>query len=207
MLVFKKNKANTSMRLSVKKIWAVLFIAAAAAGMFMLIWSFLPGEDDASGQGLEPEDEILPEGGIVTGPVQEEKPDIKVPAGMKAVNIPVNYFGDPSLLEQGDRVDIISTYYREEKGSLYSERIITAREIIRLETKGRMNGESSMAYEDLFIPEAAFGSGTAADIGNIVVMTFFLTDDEVLKSFTALESGMLYIAMCPAYPSNEKRGY
>ncbi len=195
------------MHLSGKKIWAVLFIAAAAAGMFILIWYLLPGGDEAAVKGPEPGDEILPEGETVMGPVQEEKTDINIPAGMKAVNIPVNYFGDPSMLEQGDRVDIISTYYREEEGSLYSERIINAREIIRLETKGRMTGESSMAYEDLFIPEAAFGSGAAADVGNIVVMTFFLTDDEVLKSFTALESGMLYIAMCPEYPSNEKGGY
>jgi hypothetical protein len=192
------------MRLAGKKIWAVLFIAAAAAGMFMLIWSFMPREDDAAIRALELEEGISTEGEIVYGPVQEEKTEKNIPGGMKAVNIPVNYFGDPSVLEQGDRVDIISTYYREEEGGLYSERIITYREIIRLETKGRMNEESSMASGDLFIPEL---SGTAADIGNIVVMTFFLTDDEVLKSFTALASGMLYIALCPAYASNEKGGY
>ena len=59
-----------------------------------------------------------------------------IPSGMKAVSLPVSIFGDCSSLKEGDRVDIISTYYDREKGILDSEKIISAREIIALETGG-----------------------------------------------------------------------
>ena len=96
-------------------------------------------------------------------------------------------------------MDIISTYYRQEEGNLYSERIITAREIIKLEGGGKHYMETGGITGDLFMPEGISGTGTAADMGNILVMTLFLTDTEVIRSFTALERGMLFVALCPEY--------
>jgi hypothetical protein len=139
-------------------------------------------------------------------PIYEEvpkEPPQKVPLGMKEINLPVNFFGDHTILKVGDRVDVISTYYKEEADSLFSERIITASEIIRLKAEGSQEIKDDLHLGDAFIYDGISGTGTSIDMGNILVMTFFLTDNQVLKSFTALESGMLYIALCPANSSSE----
>ena len=53
-----------------------------------------------------------------------------------------------------------------------------------------------MSLGSSIIPEDISGT-RGVDMGNILVMTFFLRDEEVLKSFTAIESGILYLALCP----------
>jgi hypothetical protein len=102
-------------------------------------------------------------------------------------------------------VDIISTYYKEEMGNLYSERIITASEIIRLEAGGSQGSKDDVALGNTLIYDGISGTGTSIDMGKILVLTFFLKDNEVLRSFTALESGMLYVALCSAYEPVEWR--
>ena len=192
-------------RITRKMIWAALFIVIAAVGAFMLVWLLRSGSEDQNYQIEYSEDEALTE--ETTLSVAEEQKEIRreIPQGMKEINLPVNFFADHSVLNEGDRVDIISTYYKEEEGSLCSESIIKSSEIIRLEAGKNQKIENSLPLGDAFIYDGVSGTGAAIDMGNILVMTFFLTDDEVLRAFTALESGMLYIALCPSYSLSEWR--
>lgn len=184
-------------KISKKIIWAVIFIILVIVGTFILIWLFKSGSEDQSYQVEYSEEETVVEENSLS--LEEEQKEIHrgIPQGMKEINLPVSFFGDHKVLEKGNRVDIISTYYKEEAGSLYSERIIADREIIRLESGKSQEIEDDLSLGDVLIYDGISGTGAAIDMSNILVMTFFLTDDEVLKSFTALESGMLYIALCP----------
>jgi hypothetical protein len=182
---------------AIKKIWIVFFIAAAA-GTFIIVWLLRPGAGDASYPVGDPGVIAAAEEDIFLEMEEQEEPQKEVPRGLKEVNLPVSFFGDDEALGEGDKVDIISTYYKEEAGSLFSERIITASEIIRLNGVRNLETEDSLTFSDVIISDGISGTVAALDMGNILVLTLFLTDDEVLKSFTALESGMLYIALCPA---------
>jgi len=183
--------------ISRKMIWAVLFAAAAAAGAFILIWLLKPGAEVTGHQAEDPVEMAAAEDSISIKEDRQDEPQKEVPRGMKEVNLPISFFGDHAVLDEGDRVDIIATYYNEDAGKLCSERIITASEIIRLENGRSIEIDDSLTLGDALISNSISGTGTAIDMGNILVLTFFLTDDEVLRSFTALESGMLYIALCP----------
>jgi hypothetical protein len=186
-----------------KIIWAALFIVLMALGTFMLVWLFRSSPEDQNYQIEYPEDNILAEENPLSLEDEQKETYKEIPQGMKEINLPVNFFGDYSVLNEGDRVDIISTCYKEDQGSLCSERIITSSEIIRLEVGGSQEIEDSLPLGDAIFYDGISRTGTAIDMGNILVMTFFLTDDEVLRSFTALESGMLYIALCHSYGLSE----
>jgi hypothetical protein len=190
-------------KISRKMIWAALFIIAVALGTFILVWLLRSGPEDQHYQIEYSEDEAVAEENTLNLKEEQKGTHIEIPQGMKEINLPVNFFGDHSVLDEGDRVDIISTYYEEEAGSLCSERIITDREIIRLEAGGSQEIGDGLTLGDAFIYDGISGTGTDINIGNILVMTFFLTDDEVLKSFTALERGMLYIALCSSNSLSE----
>ena len=184
-----------------RKTWALLFIAAAIAGAVLIFWTLKGKKIESSrGKASPAESEIdINDQDVAT--IKDEILDDGyskiIPSGMKAVNIPVSFFGDCSVLDVGDRVDIISTYYDMEIGRLHSEKIISAKEIIMLETGGVSGMENKMSLGGSIIPEDMPVPGTAIDMGNILVMTFFLKDEEILTSFTALEKGILYLALCP----------
>jgi hypothetical protein len=203
LLFLEKGQGNIMVKMSRKMIWAVLFIVVVAVGTFILVWLSRSGNEDTSYQIQDPEEKAAAVEDIPINEEEQEEPPKTVPKGMKEVNLPVSFFGDYAVLNIGDKVDIISTHYKEEAGSLFSERIIIASEIIRLEDGRDPEVDDSLLLGDAFIYEGISGTGTAIDMGNILIMTFFLTDDEVLKSFTALESGMLYVALCPAYSHSE----
>jgi hypothetical protein len=189
--------------ISRKMIWAVLFVFAVALGTFILVWFFRSGPEDQNYQIEYPEDSAAVEENPLSLEEEQKETYKEIPQGMKEINLPVNFFGDNSVLDEGDRVDIISTYYMEDERSLCSDRIITSREIIRLEVGGSQEISDSLPLGDAIFYDGISRTGTAIDMGNILVLTFFLTDDEVLRSFTALESGMLYIALCPSYSLSE----
>ena len=203
LLSLEKGLGKKMIKISRKMIWAVLFITVAAVGAFILVWLFRPGAEDTSSQIAGHEEKAAVEEDMPVYAEEKEELLKEVPRGMKEINLPVKYFGDHTVLNEGDRVDIISTYYKEEMGSLFSERIITASEVIKLEAGKSQEIEDNLPLGDAFIYDGISRAGAAMNIGNILVMTFFLTDDEVLKSFTALESGMLYIALCSSYSQIE----
>src|SRR4030066_31778 len=53
-----------------------------------------------------------------------------IPYDLRSVSIPVSFYGDKSLLEEGDCIDLISTYYEEASGNLFSKTVLSEKEII-----------------------------------------------------------------------------
>ena len=120
----------------------LLFIIAAIAGA-SLIFLFLGGiEKDGGDAGVLSKEtadiEVDKNEDEQGNGIYKRRLAIKVPTGMKAVNLPVNFFGDYSVLHEGDRVDIISTYYNSETGILGSEKIISEKTIVAVTSLASM---------------------------------------------------------------------
>lgn len=179
----------------------LLFMAASIAGALLLFWFF--GCDDKASEKaglLSGQEADIKAGELEQENIEgiyQESMSHGVPAGFKAVNLPVNFFGDHAVLGEGDFVDIISTYYNRETGIICSEKIISDKEIINLDFAGPEGNKTYMPIGDSIIQGDIYLSGKAIDICNILLITFFMRDDEVLRSFTALESGILYLSLCP----------
>lgn len=185
------------------KISAVLFIIAAIIGAILIIW-YLKAvmQNNAADETLEQKSGIEDEQQDVEGIVGDHEvclDDLSglIPSGMKAVNLPISFFGNHLTLKIGDRIDIISTYYDKESGVLHAEVILSGKEIISL-------GSGQGTYEDRhgsisssIFPEVSSGADVNNRISRILIITFFLRDEEIVRSFTAIESGMLYLSLCP----------
>ena len=127
-----------------------------------------------------------------------------IPYGLRAVSLPVSFFGDVAGIRQGDRVDIISIFYDPDSNVLHSEVILDEKEIILIEYNG--NDQDEGEYQGT-ADSGYFGDGIFGDIssGNdisgrfkkILVITFYLESIEVEKAFIAIESGQLYLSLCP----------
>jgi len=125
-----------------------------------------------------------------------------IPYQLRAVSVPVSFYGDKSLVRTGDRVDIVSTYYETESGNIYSDTVLTEKEIVLIGSdleKSRSGDESGS--EDFFVG-SIFDSGLV-DSGyvNLLILTFYLDKSEVEEVFLALEKGVLNLSICPKnYP-------
>lgn len=121
-----------------------------------------------------------------------------IPYELRAVSIPVNFYGDRTLLEEGDHIDLISIYYDEGSGTLYSETVLSEKEIILL---GSNSGDSNSGKEndtgnflmDPLITDSRIGSG----YDNFLIVTFYLSKAEAEEIFLALERGVINISVCP----------
>ena len=120
-----------------------------------------------------------------------------IPKNLRAVSVPINYFGDSSLLRVGDRVDIISTYYECSGGELRSNTILSGKEIILAESNfGSSASDSIESNSDFLLGmpiEEDFHSGSP---GNFIIMTFYLEPSEVEIIFLALERDLLNLSIC-----------
>lgn len=120
-----------------------------------------------------------------------------IPYGMRAVSIPVNFYGDGSLVKEGDKVDLISTYYDPSGSILCSETIMAEKEIILI---------GGNVEESHTVDESGMGSllpGSAADTGlfsygnkNSLVITFYLSKSEAEEAYMAIERGRVNISIC-----------
>ncbi|MEA2016628.1 MAG: RcpC/CpaB family pilus assembly protein [Actinomycetota bacterium] len=120
-----------------------------------------------------------------------------IPDGLRAVSIPVNFYGDRSLINEGDRIDLISTYYVQEDGNLYSETIIAGKEIILIGSGHEEDYESSGSDGKNFIFGQADGGGlTDTYYREHPVITFYLTKTEAEEVFKAAERGVLNLSIC-----------
>jgi len=119
-----------------------------------------------------------------------------IPEYLKAVTVPIDYYGDTSLIKKGDVVDIISVYYDEKNDSLISEIILHSKELIATSSSSLidMNHEGGSLILDSF--ESPGLAGQSNGPGSIIA-TFFLDDDEVKKVFLSLNKGVLNLAICP----------
>ncbi len=125
-----------------------------------------------------------------------------IPAGFRAVSIPVNYYGQHALIGAGDKVDIISTYYDDRSGEFISEIVLQYKEIIRIGTNehdkdpGLLNTpEKNSASSDSFFT-GLFSEGEQSP-ANLLILTFYLTPEESEKIMLSLQLGTLNIAICP----------
>ncbi len=120
-----------------------------------------------------------------------------IPEGLRAVSIPVNFYGDRSLLKEGDRVDLISTYYEPENDILYSETILSEKEIILISGNFKESDLRNVNNQENFL----LGSLTEDNLvdsyyENPLIITFYLTGPEAEGIFLAMERGVLNLSIC-----------
>jgi Flp pilus assembly protein CpaB len=154
---------------------------------------------------------FIPEGEIISIENIEESQRLQenylrfsshIPAGQRAVSIPVNYYGDTLLLSCGDTVDVISTYYDRENGLLMSDTVLNGKEVILIGD----NGEEKIHADGMDIPVSTgeinmlgemFGGNDVDVDSSLTVITLYLNPEEVERIFLAMESGVLNISICP----------
>jgi len=191
------------------KMPVVIFIIAALIGAILIIWYLkAASRNDASSvvleQEIEAEDMQDMEGvSEYSGDPQNDLSG-RIPQGMKAVNLPISFFGSSLMLKTGDKVDIISTYYDKESAMLYAETILSEKEIIALESGQDQEEDSYGSIGGNIFPESSFGADINNGTNRTLIITFFLEGEEIVKSFKAIESGMLYLALCPGNNINTK---
>jgi len=121
-----------------------------------------------------------------------------IPYDLRAVSIPVSFYGDKLLLEEGDRVDLISTYYEQENSILYSETVLSEKEIILISSSPEESYSSGENDSGGFLTGSMFnGSQVNSNYGKLVIITFYLSKSEVEEVFLALERGVLNLSICP----------
>ena len=101
-------------------------------------------------------------------------------------------------------MDIISVFYNRSTDLLHAEKIISGKEIIRLESGNGSDRGNTASLSDAIFPDDISGTAATNNISSILVITFFLRDEELLKSFKALESGILYLALCSGEKGEER---
>lgn len=133
-----------------------------------------------------------------------------IPDQLRAVSIPVNFYGDKSLISTGDKVDIISTYYEPESRVLYSSTVLSEKEIVLIisDLKENFSGEeygSSSILADSFFDSSSVNT----DYTNLIILTFYLDVSEAEEVFLALERGLLNLSICPvgSIRSNSNKVY
>jgi energy-converting hydrogenase Eha subunit F len=184
------------------RVAAILFIIAAAAGAVLIFW-YLNNtrQDNSADESREQDYKIIEENAMMemdfkNHDVYQGRLSARIPPGKKAVNLPVTFFGDCSILATDDRIDIISIYYDKESDTLDSEIILSGKEIINFETDQYRSEAISESMGGLILSEDYYRSGIDSNIKNILVITFYLDNEEVVRSFKALESGVLYLSLC-----------
>jgi Flp pilus assembly protein CpaB len=127
-----------------------------------------------------------------------------IPYKLRAVSVPVSFYGDKSLIRTGDRVDILSTYYEPDSGAIYSDIVLSEKEIVLIKSdpEGNFSVEENSSGE--FLIDSIFES-SSVDPGyaNTLILTFYLDCLEAEEVFSALEKGVLNLSICPrSYTQN-----
>ncbi len=121
-----------------------------------------------------------------------------IPDGLRAISIPVKYYGDHGLISSGDRVDIISTYYTPDEDKLYSETILSGKEIILISNAPGIKGDEGLSGEEDYLFGSIIGQNTGDyEQGKLIVITFYLEPYDVETIFLALDRGLLNLSILP----------
>jgi len=195
-----------------QKLPLIIFVIAAIIGGILIFW-YINNKEENNNTGQEyteiqesnfsdgeTDSQIL--GEDISSKEHGQPMSSSIPHGLRAVNLPISFFGDVSAIREGDRVDIISVFYDPGSNELYSEVVLSQKEIILLGNTGK--DQDSGAYQDTG-GSGYFGDGILGDLpsGNdasrqlkkILVITFYLEADEVEKAFKAIEGGQLYLSL------------
>jgi len=121
-----------------------------------------------------------------------------IPSDLRAVSVPVNYYGEGPLVKIGDRVDIISTYYEQESGNLFSDTILYEKEIILIGNNLDRNYSETGNDGNEFLLDSMFSNDiNFRNYEELLIITFYLKPSEVEEIFLALERGLLNLSICP----------
>jgi Flp pilus assembly protein CpaB len=126
-----------------------------------------------------------------------------IPAGLRAISIPVDYYGDISILNCGDRIDIISTFYDKNSDLLVSSTVLSDKEIILIEGKSskeyitESHINPSNTKELSVIDEVFNGENIRNGSSEQIIITLYLKPEEVERVFLSIELGSLNISVCP----------
>jgi len=122
-----------------------------------------------------------------------------IPYDLRAVSVPVNFYGNGPFIRAGDRVDLISTYYEQGNSTLCSDTVLSEKEIVFI-SSGRLGdypGDEDSG-SNLLIDSMFDSSPVKSGSGSIqLVLTFYLDTSEAEEVFLALERGMLNLSLCP----------
>ncbi len=125
-----------------------------------------------------------------------------IPEGFRAISIPVNYYGDSSLIRVGDKVDLISTYYDKSGEQLISEIVLAAKEVIFIQNNYGSNSTKNPDNQvnegkNDFLFSGITGESPGNNLSNLIILTFYLQPAEVENIFLALDRGAINISICP----------
>lgn len=120
-----------------------------------------------------------------------------IPDGMRAVSVPVSFYGDRTLIKEGDKVDLISTYYTPETGELHSETVLSEKEIILIDKNQRQSDSENKGESENFILGSVTGENFISSYNkNYLIITFYLTCSEAEEIFRAIEMGVVNLSIC-----------
>ncbi len=194
----------------------IIFIIAAIIGGILIFWYISSKEDESNSSNQEYAEiqESISTGGDEDVQISGENASsgnhgqplsTSIPYGLRAVSLPISFFGDASGIREGDRVDIISVFYDPGSNELYSEVILSQKEIILLGNTGKdhdpgtyQDAGGSGYFGDGILGDLPSGNGISGQLKKILVITFYLEAAEVQKAFMAIESGQLYLSLCPS---------
>jgi hypothetical protein len=198
-----------------QKLPMIIFLIAAVIGGIFIFWYLNNKEDHNTGNqdisGIQESisdneySDIEISGGNGTSRYYGQLLSSSIPHGMRAISLPVSFFGEVLSIREGDRVDIISVFYDPGSNELCSEVILTEKEIIIFENNGK--DKEFREYQDTvnsgYLSEGIFsgissGNNNSSQIKKIIVITFYLETIEVEKAYRAIESGQLYLSLYPA---------
>jgi Flp pilus assembly protein CpaB len=133
-----------------------------------------------------------------------------IPEGLRATSIPINYYGDMSLIRVGDKVDLISTYYDKSGEQLVSEVVIGEKEVIFIQNKGGSNStknpdNQAKESKNDFLFGGITGEDSSGNLSNLIILTFYLLPAEVENMFLALDRGVINISICPKQAQLSKK--
>ncbi|MFC2159119.1 hypothetical protein ACFLQS_00165 [Actinomycetota bacterium] len=204
-----------------QKLPMVIFLIAAVIGGILIFWFInnkeVSNDDLEISETLEnisdnedPDTEIF-RGNDYSGHYGQLLTS-SIPYGLRAVSLPISFFGEVSSIREGDRVDIISVFYDPISNELNSEIVLHEEEIVIFENNGMDQdlGEYQDTADSGYFSEGIFsgissGNNNSSQLKKIIVLTFYLEAIEVEEALRAIESGQLYLSLCPA--DNEGHRY
>jgi len=129
-----------------------------------------------------------------------------IPSGLRAVSIPVNYYGEKSLLNIGDKIDLVSTLYEKAADSIISQTILWDKEIILINGKSSSNDleditgqqdNTGITNELPSLDNILQTSTVAGSKSGNCILTLYLNPQEVEAVFLALQTGTINLSICP----------
>jgi hypothetical protein len=192
----------------------IIFVIAAVIGGVLIFWYISNKEGEISSQEIsetqenisDTEDEDIEiSGENISSGHYGQLLSSSIPYGLRAVSLPISFFGDVSAISGGDRVDIISVFYDPGSNELHSEIILGQKEIIiidsnenTLDPENYQDATSSGYLSDGILSSVSSGKNNNSQLKKILVITFYLEVTEVERTFKAIEGGQLYLSLCPA---------